>query len=244
MVKVSHKKVVGVNPSFLGKIKEWFFPYTCCLCGGKAEITDLCATCFALFPWVTDRCFRCGLRLKAEEAHCCERCQKTPLPFDRLFALFQYDPPVRQLITGLKFEKNLSYGRILGEILAKMVPQWYAEQDLPEAIIPMPLHLKRLRNRGFNQSAELLMPLRKALQLPILFNTCERVKKTKPQSGLNAEQRRLNVGKAFKLKKPLPLQHVAIMDDVVTTGSTVAALARLLKESGIQQVDIWCICRV
>ncbi len=222
------------------------FPHICCLCGHHSHSKrDLCATCITCLPGLLDRCYRCGLRLTGlDDPICCKACLNSPPPFDRLLALFSYDPPATRLITGLKFGRQLSKGSVLGELLADAVCQeWYKDGVFPEAIIPVPLHAKRLRQRGFNQALELLWPLKRRLKLPILLDVCQRVRATKPQSGLSAAKRKQNLQQAFKIMKPIPFQHVAIMDDVVTTGTTVSALSRSLKEAGVLQIDVFCICR-
>lgn len=205
----------------------------------------MCLPCQQDFPWIQDRCYRCCLRLGKEfESIVCERCQNKPPNFDRVCALFSYDPPVRRLVTGLKFSNQLAYGRILGELLVRAVTEhWYKNQLFPEAIIPVPLHPLRLRKRGYNQALELIKPLKKKKLIPILPYACVRNRHTKPQSGLSAERRKLNLKNAFRLELDKSYQHIAIMDDVITTGTTVNVLSAALKKAGVEQVDVWCICR-
>ncbi|HQY22412.1 MAG TPA: hypothetical protein PK389_01455 [Gammaproteobacteria bacterium] len=116
-------------------------------------------------------------------------------------------------------------------------------RELPEAIIPVPLHIDRLRKRGFNQALELLWPIHKKTKIPVVFDACVRIRKTTAQAQLDKTRRKRNLKSAFQIVKPIPFEHVAIMDDVVTTGSTVNALTQVLKEAGVTTVDIWCICR-
>lgn len=219
-------------------------PHLCCLCGEKTNTQqDLCQVCKTMLPWIEDRCYQCGLRKDNNHTLNCERCLEHPPVFDRMCALFSYDAPMTKLITGLKFGRQLAYGRILGNLLAEAVlNDWYQNIALPDAIIPMPLHRKRLKRRGYNQSMELLWPTLKQSKIPLLAQSVERIRHTKQQSGLTAEQRRSNIHKAFRIKGTL-VEHIAIMDDVVTTGSTIAELSGTLKEAGVQQVDVWCICR-
>jgi len=230
----------------LKTIEQWIFPNLCCLCESYTDSgQDLCAACNRTLPRVEDRCFRCGLYLEdGADAIQCQTCLSTPPKFDRLCALFDYQPPVTQFVTGLKFGRRLAYGRVLGELLAEAVPgSWYKNGLLPEAVIPVPLHENRHRARGFNQALELLWPLQKSTEIPILWDVCIRTRKTMAQSQLDKARRKRNLKSAFQIVKPLGLEHVAIMDDVVTTGSTVKALTQVLKEAGVTTVDIWCICR-
>lgn len=224
---------------------QWLFPYRCCLCGCFTDNSyDLCKPCKEALPWLVDCCYRCGLRLENQQEHTlCERCQEQPPYFDRLCALFSYDPPLRKLITRLKFASQLAYGRVLGELLKEKIPSWYEGLMLPQAILPTPLHAKRLRWRGFNQALELIRPFIKQTKIPLLCRQAKRVKHTKPQSGLDEKSRHLNIRDAFQIRLLNKYQHVAVIDDVVTTGSTVNALSLVLKQQGIEQVDIWCIAR-
>ncbi len=230
----------------LKTIGQWIFPHTCCLCGQFSETDrDLCSVCWHLLPWITDRCYQCGVQLESNKVSIrCESCVVSPPSFDRLCALFAYQPPLPKLISAFKFYQKLAYGKILGELLADAIlGQWYINTPLPEAIIPVPLHKKRLIKRGFNQSLELLWPLLKQRKIPLILDECFRSKNTRAQAKLSQEERQDNVKKAFQLKRVLPFEHVAIVDDVVTTGSTVNALSRILKDSGIELVDVWCIGR-
>lgn len=228
-------------------IGDWLLPHICCLC---QEVTDthqdLCQVCKALMPWIEDCCYRCGLnrRMNHQHINLCDACIERPPVFDRLCALFSYDAPVSKLITGLKFGRQLAYGRVLGELLAEAVlKEWYQHAPLPDAIIPMPLHRKRLQKRGYNQALELLWPLLKQSKIPLLRQAVERARCTKPQAGLNAEQRKYNVRQAFSVQGVMDVEHVAIVDDVVTTGNTISSLCAVVKEAGVKQVDVWCICR-
>lgn len=231
---------------FLHDIKQWIFPSYCCICDEKSpDSEDICSFCKPLLPWHQWSCYRCGLNMDSQEHSVyCEHCLEKPPAFDRLCALFNYDPPVRHLITKLKFGRQLAYGRILGKCMSEQIAlDWYKKEDLPQAIIPVPLHLARLRKRGYNQALEISKPILKDFPFILLNNVCERSRFTHAQSRLRRDSRRMNLNHAFTLKKRLKLEHVAIIDDVVTTASTVNALAHILKKAGVARVDVWCICR-
>jgi len=235
--------------TWLNSLSNWVFPKICCFCGEASELPrEICQGCYNMLPWNENACFRCGSELLTENEHIhCHRCQENPPAFDKLSALFRYQPPVVKLITGLKFSGQLHSGRILGELFAEKIKEFYKQgESLPEAIIPVPLSIKRLRKRGYNQALELLYPLAKSLQIPILHSVCQKIKHTTPQSELSREKRRRNLKGAFTItnaKSLENLEHVAIFDDVVTTGSTAQALSRLLKEHGVSRVDVLCCCR-
>jgi len=229
----------------LKMLEQWIFPFICSLCGQFSETDkDLCKLCYDSLSWINDRCYRCGEDLDAHAGSTlCERCTTEPLSFDRLCALFSYEPPLTQLISRFKFEGSLSEGRVLGELLKEKVDFWYRHQTLPDAFIPMPLHKKRLRKRGFNQALELSLAAHHYYKIPIILDACIRIRETPPQAERGEVERKQNMKNAFRVIKPIPFEHVAIIDDVVTTGSTVNALSSALKESGVEIVDVWCICR-
>jgi len=117
------------------------------------------------------------------------------------------------------------------------------EDDLPDAILPIPLHKKRLAKRGFNQSLEIVKPFAKSKNIPIISNLVERSKATQTQTHLNKQQRKKNVAACFRLLNQLKYKHIVIVDDVVTTGATTNELAKLLKKSGVEKVGVWSLAR-
>ena len=127
----------------------------------------------------------------------------------------------------------------MGILLSKKIVRNYQADTLPQAIVPVPLHNKRLRARGFNQAIEIAKPLAKTLHLPILRHHVCRHRHTPAQAELTAKQRLSNVKQAFSIKKPIKFSHIAIVDDVITTASTVTELAQLLHQHGVERIDIW-----
>ncbi len=174
----------------------------------------------------------------------CGQClQKTP-PFDATHALYSYQQPLIKLILELKFNQALVNARLLGEQLAAAVLQvWYKTKPLPNLIIPIPLHPTRLKERGFNQALEIARPIANMLKLPIDTTHCHRSKSTAPQATLLATERRKNVKGAFSVTENFTGQHVAVIDDVITTGSTVTEFCKVLKQHGVQKIDVWCCAR-
>lgn len=244
MLKQIQQWLLPILP--LQQIQQSLMPSICCICEQSSDIEQtFCSFCYALLPWLEGRCYRCGLLL--EEEHCsvyCQQCLSYPPGFDRLCALFEYQSPISNLITALKFGEKLEYGKILGGIFAdKIIQDWYQKTPLPQAVVAVPLHKKRQAKRGYNQALELLWPIQKHLKIPILFNACIRVQKTYPQAKLDKHRRKRNMQGVFKVVAPINVDHIAIMDDVVTTASTVNALSYVLKEAGVKQIDVWCICR-
>lgn len=154
---------------------------------------------------------------------------------------FAYRPPISNLLLGIKFGKNLHELATLGELTATgLLPQL---EQIPEAILPVPLHAARLHKRGFNQALELARPLAKQLGVPLLTDVIRRSKATQPQTELDSAQRQYNLRQAFQLDKPLRHKRLAIFDDVITTGATTRELASLLLNNGAEQVEIWSCAR-
>jgi ComF family protein len=225
-------------------VQQLIYPPTCLLCGAPgSDGLDLCAGCLDDFPRNLNPCRRCALPLPeaAPTNALCGACLKKTPPFERCLAPLLYQHPVGELVSGLKFQQKLSHGRVMAALLLD-----YIEQELdepPQLLIPVPLHKSRLRERGYNQALELARPLSRHLGIPLDYRSCHRTRSTEPQSALQLKERHKNVRGAFELKGKIPARHVALVDDVVTTGNTVTELARLLKRHGIKRVDVWAVAR-
>lgn len=218
----------------------------CPLCRCPAEHgSGLCVVCRTDLPWLGHACRRCALPLPPNAGATCGPCLRRPLPVERTICALRYEAPVSGLVTGFKFQRNLAAGAALSRLLLEAVQQALtteADAAIPDAILPVPLHTSRLRQRGYNQAAELARPLANALLRPLLTQPIQRVLATADQIGLSALQRRRNLRNAFAVTGALPA-HVAIVDDVLTTGATVLALARTLRKAGVAQVSVWCVAR-
>ena len=143
-------------------------------------------------------------------------------------------------MTQLKFNAQYKHARLLGLLLAEALSE---SQERPEAIIPMPLHVQRFQERGFNQSIEIANIVAKQLKIPLLLTHCIRHKNTPHQTELSRAERQKNVKGCFSLAQSINVQHVAIVDDVMTTGSTMQELSTVLKRSGVARVDAWVCAR-
>ncbi len=227
---------------WLNNAQSICFPSHCVLCGsaGEAEL-DLCIGCQNELMSITNPCYQCGLPLAGNEKMHCGECLKTPPCFDRVICGYIYQRPFSSLVQGLKFSARLQYARLISQLMAKQIGR--CSESLPELLIPVPLHVVRTRERGFNQALELARILSKQLTINMDFKSCQRMRLTRAQSSLDAKRRRANVKQAFSLEKPLTARHVAIVDDVMTTGNTVNALAQILKKSGVKVVDVWVAAR-
>lgn len=161
--------------------------------------------------------------------------------FDELIAPFSYEEPIRSLITDLKFNGKLKYAKLFGELLSQKIIQNGA--PFPSLIIPVPLHSKRLKERGFNQTIEIGKIIGKNLKIPLDNESLIRIKNTQAQSDLKSEARQANVKNAFALNKKIAAHHVAILDDVLTTGATLRSVCETLKNNGVNKITIWCVAR-
>lgn len=132
---------------------------------------------------------------------------------------------------------------MFGKLLANALPFWYREESFPDIILPIPLHPDRLMERGFNQSVEIAKPIAKVCQIRLETEHVIRKKSTMPQSQLSASARKINMKQVFAIKQRFKGEHIAILDDVVTTGHTITACAQLLKQHGAGRIDIWCCAR-
>jgi ComF family protein len=159
-------------------------------------------------------------------------------------AKFVYEPPISNLILALKFCRKLEYARVLGGIFAKYLANYYKTKVKPEVIIPVPLHYKRLKQRGFNQVVEIAKPIAQLMQIPLDLHCCIRQKNTVAQATLSASEREHNVKNAFKCRiADLNYKYVAVIDDVITTGNTVFALCNELRNAQVQCIDIWSLAK-
>lgn len=221
----------------LKTLRSLLLPYTCVLCKAKSQQDrDLCINCERELPYLKHHCDICAEPLSSIRQKQCAHCLKQQPYFDETFALFEYRTPVDKLITQLKFNQRLLHARILGGLMAEKV------QTQAELIIPVPLHKKRLRERGFNQALELAKPLAKILRLPLSYRHCQRARHTQAQSSLALTDKKRNLREAFSIHAPIPSK-VMIVDDVMTSGNTVNELSRTLRQAGAEHIQICCVAR-
>jgi ComF family protein len=221
------------------------FPSLCVLCGSQSEDKyDICQACRDELPRLTVACQRCALPLSDGQAGICGRCMRRTPAFEHTYAVFHYASPVDFLIQRLKFNRKLNHARLLGSLMADELSKRYATAagDLPEVIIPVPLHPSRLCDRGYNQALELARPVAALLNIAVDHQSCTRTRETAMQSDLPAKLRRKNVKGAFQIRG-IDADHVAIIDDVMTTGYTVDELAGAMRGYGVKKIDVWVCAR-
>ncbi len=201
---------------------------------------DLCGPCLRDLPRLRTACSRCGLPMPVTGR--CGPCIKNRPPYRLCRAPFLYTHPLDRLILGLKFGQQLQLARFLGALFALEVEACI--EELPECLIPVPLHPWRLFRRGYNQALEIARPISRRLRIPIELDRCSRYRNTIPQTRLTpGRARRNNLRNAFTVTDRAPLRRVALLDDVVTSGATVAELSRTLLRAGYGCVEVWAISR-
>ncbi|MCP4700381.1 MAG: ComF family protein, partial [Gammaproteobacteria bacterium] len=207
-------------------------PQCCFLCGGPTREAGFCDRCLADLPWLEGGCPCCREAMSVPQI--CGKCQQNPPAFTRVEGLFRYDFPVNKLIVAGKFHEDLATLAVLGRLMARRIHI----PVKPDVLIPVPLHKKRLRNRGYNQSMELAKPIARTTGIPLDSSVCERIRNTRPQVGLSGEDRRKNVRGAFKTARLDPAwRYVVLIDDVITSGRTVREIAKIFVQAGVQRVD-------
>lgn len=224
------------------KLQFAILPPHCLLCGQAGSTRrDLCNACAADLPRNSVCCPRCALPLEVPAPQCGECLQAEP-PFASARAPFVYAPPLDALLTRLKFGRDLAAGRVLSELWLAAVRE--APPPIPRALIPVPLHDDRLRERGYNQALELARPLAHAFGIALRHDVLMRSRATSAQSNLDADARHRNLRGAFALVPDAkPPAHVALFDDVMTTGTTLRECARTLVRAGVERVDVWAVAR-
>jgi ComF family protein len=214
---------------FIQHLTRLVAPPVCVLCHGPGQHLDE--------PWGLDLCPYC-------EAACIPA-GSGDVPFAGAFCLFLYQDPVDLMIQQLKFHRELAHARVLGTLFARA---WRATgRPLPDCLVPMPLHVSRYRERGFCQTTELARHISRRLRtpaggpLPVRRALLQRVRATPAQSRLSADERTRNLRGAFACRPATaPLRHVALLDDVLTTGNTASAAMAALHQGGVERVELWC----
>ncbi len=208
----------------------------CVLCGASSRNGAWCAPCEAALPSLSASC--CPVcALPTLNGTTCGRCLKHAPQFDRTVAVFAYAFPLDKLVQALKYNEQLMLARLLAAKLAQRI------EVRPDCIVAMPLHPARLRERGFNQSLELARQIARILNVPLLSHACQRVRDTPSQSALPWKERGLNMRNAFKCTADLSGKHIAVVDDVMTSGASVNELARALRKANAREISAWVVAR-
>ncbi len=210
----------------------------CLLCAAPARASPLCPGCLAELPRLpAERCPTCALPTPGGEV--CGACLKRPPAFVRCHAVFRYAFPADVLIQRLKFGGELALAGFLADCLAEEIGQ----ATPPDLLLPMPLHPRRLGERGFNQAVEISRALSRRLGIPLALDACRRERHTPAQAGLDLKARRRNLRRAFACEPALAGLRVALLDDVMTSGTSLDELARAVRRAGAAEVEAWVVAR-
>jgi ComF family protein len=228
---------------YISQLTYALFPGRCIVCDKASEQTlDLCADCEHSLSIIKVYCKTCGLPTTTPSTHC-GSCIKQAYPCHRSLSLLSYDELTAKLIYQLKYGDNFAAIKVLGYLFSQHIRRQYAEA-LPQLIIPVPLHWGRLHKRGYNQAQLTAKTIGKQLNIKVSNHHCRRVKAPPAQQNLNRIQRKQNIRGAFVSKQLKGISHIAIIDDVITTGETVGELTRSLQhhQPGLR-VDAWSLAR-
>ena len=195
-----------------------------CLCCGyqKNAKQGFCLGCYHDLPHIKTPCLQCW-------------------PFAACLSAFEYQFPINELIFQYKSQARLALCDSFAQALITQIKK--QQHPLPQVLMPVPLHPNKLKQRGFNQSLELAKVLSKQLHIPIDYHSLQSTQQTTQQKSLNKQQRLVNVQSSYALTRPLSVTHIALIDDVITTGATTKTLAYLLREHGATQIQAWSIAR-
>lgn len=214
-------------------------PTPCLLCGSNAQQSCLCLQCFASLPMLGQHCQHCAMPISLGEY--CGQCLTKPPIRHRTHSLFRYTSPIDRLIGDMKYHGQLQLTDYFANQLSRYIQQ--KNETKPQLLIPIPLHPKRLRQRGYNQSVELAKTLSKQLNIPLDNTALIRIKNTLPQTQLPYSKRKQNMKSAFQCQQHSLPDRIALIDDVVTTGHTADMAAKACLKRGAKNVELWTIAR-
>lgn len=219
-------------------IKQALPAQPCVLCGSLSHDGLWCKACDTNLPYLKmPHCPVCALPTPGGET--CGHCLAHPPRYARTTAAFRYAFPLAQLIQAMKYHEQLALAQAFAERLSRRVDS----TELPDYLIPMPLHPAKLRERGFNQSLLLATELARRHHIELLPHACQRVRDTPPQSALPWKKRKKNMCNAFRCDIDLTGKRVGLIDDVLTTGASLDALAAAVQRRGASEIHAWVVAR-
>jgi len=230
---------------FFEKLLDLIYPWYCCVCGAQTCHKGVCDQCESYLPWSEQvtQCDVCALPLVTEvsQSLICGQCLKYPPFYDCLRAVFWYRPPIDDLITEYKYSNRWQHARTLIELSQDSFARYCVNSN--SLIVPVPSHPMRVKQRGFNAVYELIKLFKQKHTFEYDDKLVTRIKNTDTQTGKSKSQRRQNVRYAFAVNKVIQINHITLLDEVVTTGATVNELSRCLKKAGVKKVSVWAIAR-
>jgi len=220
----------------INNLLDLILPNYCVLCDHniKSDDYNLCNTCTSNLPTQNNTCFKCAISLTNTTDKICGKCQYNPPPWNFAIAPYEYNEQIKFIISSFKYRQHIYLGKTLAKRFIKNLPNSYLKPDL---LIPVPLHKKRIAMRKFNQSQQIAKHIGKDLAIKVSVSCCYRVINTPQQAKLNYQQRKDNIKDAFIIKRPemITNKHIAIVDDVYTTGATLEVISKLIKNITLRQ---------
>ena len=212
------------------------YPQTCYFCGKLSRI-PVCKECEKKIVYIREpRCKTCGKPIRYEEKEYCEDCTKRKFHYEQGRSLWLHKGPVAWSVYQFKYHNRRVYGEFYAQELWRLYEKWIKEKGI-DLIVPVPLHWRRRKNRGYNQAEIVARFLSKYSGIPINSRVVKRIRYTKRQKNLNDKERRKNLNGAFKIKESWrPVTKVLLIDDIYTTGNTIDEIAKNLKAKGVQKV--------
>jgi len=238
------------QPLLIAHLLDYFFPPRCLLCTERIERQAgvlICSSCLSAITCIeSSSCPRCGKPFLTENGddHWCGACLESESLLTIVRALGRYEDRMRSLIHLIKYKQTFAAISVIGYLLDRHT-RWDAELAAHDIIVPVPLHKRRLRQRGFNQAVHWGALVSKKYRIPLARQLLERTKWTTPQVTLRGDRRKTNVRNAFRVLESSNVRHASVLlvDDVYTTGATVQECARMLQKAGAFRVDGFVIAR-
>ena len=219
---------------------EWVAPPCCLLCRLEVEYRHgLCQGCWAKLPVNEIHCECCALPMAHESL--CGHCQRCPPVFDSVIAPLCYQDPIDQMLCALKYHQQLSFARTAAGLITDTVRE--SGEPRPDLLVGVPMTHRAVRKRGLNQAVFLARLIGRQLGIPVKSTLIKKLRETDRQSTLNASKRQRNLKGAFHCKGSLEDKHIALVDDILTTGATANEISKVLKAAGANRVDIWVCAR-
>jgi ComF family protein len=215
--------------------------FRCFLCSSWCKISDfICQDCFKLLPWNNNCCNLCAAPLDSSifSQKLCVNCVSNPFVVN-INSIFLYSYPISSMLHDYKYGSRLDFA----DFFAKAILNSFDIVSLPDLIVPVPLHSNRLRWRGFNQSFEIAKIIGFHLGVKVSNRVCVRLKNTISQTTYDRSERWVNIDNAFHVVSNVSNKNIIIIDDVVTTGATVASLSSTLRNAGCGSIEVWCVAR-
>lgn len=204
----------------------------------RCKSSVVCNDCLAYFPKLKFACTTCAIPLSEPHFLHCGKCIIQKPAIDNVITHYRFQEPLRMILHQFKYHEGFYLTSLITQLMIEALPVNYQTQ----CIIPVPMHLKRLQERGFNHALHLAKPLARYLNAPLETRICKKVIHTPSQASLKAHTRKHNLRHAYSIQKTHH-QHVTLVDDLITTGNTANEIAKALKKTGVKRVDLWCCAK-